>query len=76
MCFKYCHTNNTDELSFGNAEADRLANESIGHNECSFRDKNTHKVRKNYLKVPFSQKDKAKKLGAKWDRNKKKWYWT
>ena len=35
-------------------------------------DKKTNKARKNYLKVPFSQKDIAKNLGAKWDRNKKK----
>lgn len=27
-----------------------------------------------YLKVPFSQKDQARKLGAKWDKNKKSWF--
>jgi hypothetical protein len=27
-----------------------------------------------YLNVPFSEKDKAKNLGAKWDAKKKKWY--
>jgi len=27
-----------------------------------------------YLNVPFSQKDAAKALGAKWDAGKKKWY--
>jgi hypothetical protein len=29
---------------------------------------------KTYLKVNFEDKDEAKKLGAKWDANKKKWY--
>jgi len=29
---------------------------------------------KTYLNVPFSQKDAAKALGAKWDASKKKWY--
>lgn len=27
-----------------------------------------------YLKVPFEQKDEAKKLGAKWDFKKKSWF--
>lgn len=27
-----------------------------------------------YLNVPFSQKDEAKSLGARWDAVKKKWY--
>lgn len=26
------------------------------------------------LNVPYSEKDEAKGLGAKWDSNKKKWY--
>ncbi len=29
---------------------------------------------KTYLNVPFSQKDEAKNLGARWDPEKKKWY--
>ena len=69
------HTNNIDELSVGNAEADRLANESIKHKICQNTDKKTSNFERNYLKVPFSQKDIAKQLGAKWDRNKKKWYY-
>ena len=70
------HTDNTDVLSLGNAEADRLANEAIGHNKCPFTDKKENdSIQKNYLNVPFSQKDIARKLGAKWDRNKKKWYY-
>lgn len=27
-----------------------------------------------YLSVPFSDKNKAKELGCRWDPNKKKWY--
>ncbi len=27
-----------------------------------------------YLNVPYSEKDEAKQLGAKWDRAKKLWY--
>ena len=29
---------------------------------------------KTYLAVPYSEKDQAKKLGAKWDRKEKSWY--
>ncbi|SHI72449.1 zincin-like metallopeptidase domain-containing protein [Halodesulfovibrio aestuarii] len=31
-------------------------------------------INKTFLAVPFSQKDAAKKLGAKWDGRKKSWY--
>jgi len=27
-----------------------------------------------FLKVPFSQKDEAKAMGAKWNPDKKRWY--
>lgn len=63
------HTERKDELSLGNAEADRLANEAIGVNSL-----NKKVIKKHYLNVPFSQKDVAKKLGARWDKNVKKWY--
>ena len=29
-----------------------------------------------YLNVPFAKKDLAKKNGARWDKDKKKWYYT
>lgn len=29
---------------------------------------------KTYLSVPFSEKEEAKSLGAKWDPEKKQWY--
>lgn len=61
------HTGKNDLHSKGNDMADKLAFNALGiaHKE---------KINKIYLNVPFSQKDDAKKLGAKWDRSKKKWY--
>lgn len=38
---------------------------------CSFGASSNGRV---YLKVPFSEKDEAKSLGAKWDVEKKLWY--
>lgn len=62
------HTDNTDEHSLGNKEADRLANLAI--------DIDILKVpQKYYINISFSQKDDAKLLGAKWDQNAKKWYY-
>lgn len=61
------HTNNDDFFSKGNNEADRLANESIGMNHCPYI--------KNYINVKFEEKDEAKRLGAKWDKNKKSWFY-
>lgn len=29
-----------------------------------------------YLQVPYTEKDEAKALGARWDSNKKQWYYT
>ncbi len=64
------HTGLSDTHSLGNAEADRLANLSIGHNVSN--QKKNHKV---YLKnVTYEKKEDAKKLGARWDPKKKKWY--
>ena len=34
----------------------------------------TKTVKKIYIKVSFDEKDEAKKLGAKWDGDKKSWY--
>ena len=33
-------------------------------------------LKKLYLNVPFAKKDLAKKNGARWDKDKKKWYYT
>ena len=27
------------------------------------------------MNVPYDEKDEAKKMGARWDMNKKKWYY-
>tara|TARA_B100000427_G_scaffold328129_1_gene340495 strand:+ start:145 stop:939 length:795 start_codon:yes stop_codon:yes gene_type:complete len=72
------HTNQTDELSIGNEGADKLANMSIGEEECPYNSPINHilKSKKEYLNVPFSKKDFAKSNGAKWDHGIKKWYYT
>jgi len=64
------HTGLEDEHSIGNEHADRLANIAIGVESCPYqRIKN-----KIYLNVPYDEKDEAKKMGAKWDKSKKRWY--
>jgi ribonuclease HI len=62
------HTNNTDIHSIGNAEADRLAKNAIGNDNCEYTDNNI------YIIVPFERKEEAKKLKARWNPNAKKWY--
>lgn len=62
------HTNNDDIHSIGNYNADLLAKIAIDDiNKTSV-------VNKIYLNVPYVNKDEAKVLGAKWDKNCKKWY--
>jgi len=78
------HTNNTDEHSLGNKEADKLANKSIGLDECPYVNKETApKVYDNdentnivYINVPFADKNTAKENGARWDVDAKKWYYN
>jgi ribonuclease HI len=60
------HTNNTDIHSFGNDNADKLANMAIGLYNCPYT--------KIYLIVPFIKKDEIKKLGGMWDSCNKKWF--
>lgn len=72
------HTTNTDEHSIGNKMADKLANKSIGLEECPYTDKSNDDNVENdivFLNVPYSDKDKAKENGARWDMNAKKWYY-
>jgi len=64
------HTNKKDRHSFGNSNADLLANNAIG---ISPEAKEANK--KYYLKVPFERKDEAKSLGARWNPGEKKWYY-
>jgi len=68
------HTGLTDIHSLGNEEADRLANLALGiitSNKVFIKEKYSDKI---YLEVPFSKKDQAKKIGCRWDADKKKWY--
>jgi ribonuclease HI len=60
------HTDKTDAHSQGNAEADRLANLAVG---CI---KNTDHIIK--LDICYFDKEKAKELGAKWNKEQKYWY--
>jgi ribonuclease HI len=69
------HTECTDELSVGNAQADRLASESVQSHIPTNNALNTTQYVKTYLDDQFSEKDVAKKARAKWDKNKKKWYY-
>ena len=62
------HTGGLDKHSMGNDGADKLANQAIGLTECPYQ------FERIYLDVPYSKKDPVKKLGARWDRKKKKWY--
>ncbi len=66
------HTEGKDRHSVGNAGADRLANLAIGVTECPY-NKKVDSERVN-LAVPYSEKEEAKQLGAKWDPSKKVWY--
>ena len=79
VTFKHilAHTGKQDRHSIGNDGADRLANIAIGLNQCPYSDDKSPTERKSkrvYLKVSFDQKDDAKRMGAKWDFRKKKWY--
>ena len=80
------HTGLTDIHSLGNQEADRLANLAINPEANNLainpesktiifkESKTTTSKEKIYLDVPFAKKDEAKKLGCRWDPDKKKWY--
>ena len=64
--FMHCkaHTNNKDIHSLGNEGADKLANKAI----------KLYIPKKIYINVVFSKKDQIKKLGGKWNPEKKKWF--
>lgn len=64
------HTNKQDKHSIGNSKADELASKSIG----KYKYNNSIK-RKNYIYVNYNDKEEAKKLGCRWDPNKKSWYY-
>ena len=66
------HTGLQDMHSMGNESADRLANEAIGINYNKMSEGGKRRI---YLKVPYDEKGEAKKMGARWDMNKKRWYY-
>jgi|UniRef100_A0A6C0IS21 ribonuclease HI len=66
------HTGLKDVHSIGNDNADRLANEAIGVDWKKKED--SEKNKRIYLKVPYGEKEDVKKLGGRWDMNRKKWY--
>ncbi len=68
------HTGATDVHSLGNEAADGLANLAIGRDPD--RPESSTRPTRFYMDVPFAKKDLAKKLGARWDPGKKKWYAT
>jgi ribonuclease HI len=77
------HTDLSDKHSIGNSQADRLANMVVNPNyeeheneteNCGFKNLSLKKE-KNFINVSYSYKDDVKKLGCKWDMNKKKWYY-
>ena len=79
------HTNLHDKHSIGNSQADRLANIAVNPNYKE-QDEDVEIDRfknlsvaassaKNFINVSYTYKDAVKKLGCKWDMNKKKWYY-
>jgi len=63
------HTGKQDIHSLGNEQADKLANKSINSDKCPY-----NSPPKIYLNIHYSKKDEIKKMGGKWDKQKKKWY--
>ena len=63
------HTDNKDIHSLGNDGADKLANKSLGLEQCPSLMNN-----RIYLKVPYDRKDEVKTKGGRWDNKKKSWY--
>lgn len=63
------HTNKQDIHSIGNENADKLANSAIGVTQCPYNND------KNYINISYNDKELAKSFGAKWDNNKKSWYY-
>ena len=69
------HTGKQDKHSLGNENADRLANEAVVRNNFTQFEKPKDKSkRKIYLNVPYTQRNQVKKMGGRWDPNKKKWF--
>lgn len=78
VAFHYvpAHTGRDDPHSVGNDGADRLANQAIGLTTCPYASSRKTHGHRIYLKVPYEEKEEAKKYGARWDPSRKKWYLT
>jgi ribonuclease HI len=76
------HTSKNDIHSIGNEKADELAKNGVfkssKYKPLTHNSKYNSNVidnnKKIYIKVPYTQKDNAKKLGALWDFKRKSWY--
>lgn len=74
------HTGLTDVHSIGNEWADKLANAAIGVESCPYQSSNKNYNTKIHgqqiiiLNVPYTEKEHAKRYGARWNRDKKTWY--
>lgn len=65
------HTGKRDAISKGNEKADILACQSIGVKRGETEARPDNRI---YLNIPYEEKEGAKKMGAKWDPKRKKWY--
>jgi len=63
----FSHTGKQDQHSIGNERADALASQAIGMEP-------TAKPPKFCLRVSYQAREKAKELGAKWDKKRMCWY--
>jgi len=67
--------NITSNSISGNASYNNATEYYISLSQQQHRNKSTRQNQKRiYLNVPYSEKDEAKKLGAKWESAKKSWY--
>jgi ribonuclease HI len=63
----FSHTGKQDAHSIGNERADALASQAIGVEPAT-------KQAKFCLRVSYQAREKAKEMGAKWDKKRKCWY--
>ena len=63
----FSHTGKQDAHSIGNEHADALASKAIGIEPAV-------KQAKFFLRVSYQFREKAKEMGAKWDKKRKCWY--
>ena len=63
----FSHTGKQDAHSLGNERADALASKAIGVEPAT-------KQAKFCLRVSYQAREKAKEMGAKWDKKRKCWY--